>query len=79
MRIYGTALFKKRTESRWSNEVHVVQSASEKSVILQMEQHGEETKQFKNNSHGTNTEKHVIRAATKQHADKIYIKREGIN
>ncbi len=29
-----TALFKKRTESRWSDEVHVVESAIGKSVGL---------------------------------------------
>jgi hypothetical protein len=34
VRIDDTAMFKKGTESRWSDEVHVVQSASGKSVTL---------------------------------------------
>ncbi len=34
VRIDDTALFKKGTESRWSDEVHVGQSASGKSVTL---------------------------------------------
>ncbi len=34
MRVDNTSLFKKGTESRWSDEVHVVQSASGKSVTL---------------------------------------------
>ncbi len=34
MRIDDTSLFKKGTESKWSDEVHVVQSAIGKSVTL---------------------------------------------
>jgi hypothetical protein len=32
VRVDDTSLYKKGTESRWSDEVHIVQSASEKSV-----------------------------------------------
>jgi hypothetical protein len=34
VRVDDTAMFKKGTESRWSDEVHVVQSASGKTVTL---------------------------------------------
>jgi hypothetical protein len=34
VRVDDTSLFRKGTESRWSDEVHVVQSASGKSVTL---------------------------------------------
>ena len=34
VRIDDTALFKKVTESRWSDEIHIVKSASGKTVML---------------------------------------------
>ncbi len=34
VRIDDTALFKKGTESRWSDEIHIVKSASGKTVIM---------------------------------------------
>jgi hypothetical protein len=34
VRVSDTAMFKKGTESRWSDEVHVVQTASGKTVQL---------------------------------------------
>ena len=82
VRIDDTALFKKGTESRWSDEVHVVQSAIGKSVTLT-----DGTTHRRNKvlmvPHNTviapKTEKNVIKVATKKHKDKLYFKREGIN
>ncbi len=81
-----TSLFEKDTQSRhgWSNEVHVVQSASGKSVTLT---DGTTHRQRKVLMVPHNTvkvptaqlEKNVIKVATKRHKDKLYFKREGIN
>jgi hypothetical protein len=82
VRIDDTAMFKKGTESRWSDEVHVVQSASGKSVTLT---DGTTYKRDKLLMVPHNTviapiiEKNVIKVATKKHKDKLYFKREGIN
>ncbi len=75
MRIDDTALFKKGTESRWSDEVHVVKSASGKTVVLT---DGTTYKRDKVLMVPHNTvivptaqlEKNVIKVATKQHKDK---------
>jgi hypothetical protein len=79
-----TSLFKKGTESSWSDKVHVVQSASGKSVTL-----NDGTTHRRNKvlmaPHNTViapiTEKNVIKVtvAIKKHRDKLYFKREGIN
>ena len=82
VRIDDTSLFKKGTESRWSDEVHVVQSAIGKSVTLT-----DGTTHRRNKvlmvPHNTvitpKTEKNVIKVATKKHKDKLYFKREDIN
>ena len=81
MRIDDTKLFKKGTESRWSDEVHVVQSASGKTVTLT-----DGTTHRRNKilsvPHNTViapvTVKNVIKVATKQHKDKQLYKRENI-
>ncbi len=75
VRIDDTALFKKGTKSRWSDEVHVVQSASGKSVVLT-----DGTTQRRDKvllaPHNTviapTIEKKVIKVATKKHKDKLY-------
>jgi hypothetical protein len=82
VRVDGTALFKKGTESRWSDEVHVVQSAIGKSVTL-IDGTTQRRSKVLIVPHNTvispNTEKNVIKIATKKHKDKLYFKREGIN
>ena len=76
------ALFKKGTESRWSDQVHVIQSASGKTVILT---DGTTHKRDKilmvphNTVIAAKTEKNVIKVATKKHKDKLYFKREDLN
>jgi hypothetical protein len=80
VRVDDTSLFKIGTESRWSDEVHVVQSASGKSVTLT---DGTTPRRSKVLMVPYNTvilptaqlEKNVIKVATKKHKDKIYFKR----
>jgi hypothetical protein len=81
VRIDDTALFKKGTESRWSDQVHVVQSASGKTVMLT---DGTTHKRDKllmvphNTVIAAVADKNVIKVATKQHKDKQLYKRENI-
>ena len=82
VRIDDTSLFKKGTKSRWSDEVHVVQSASGKSVTLTDGTTHRRSKVLMvphNTVIAPNTEKNVIKVATKKHKDKLYFKREGID
>ena len=82
VRVDDTSLFKKGTESRWSDEVHVVQSAIGKSVILTDGTTHRRSKVLMvphNTVIAPITEKNVIKVATKKHKDKLYFKREGIN
>jgi hypothetical protein len=82
VRIDDTSMFKKGTESRWSDEVHVVKEASGKTVTLT-----DGTTQRRNKilmvPHNTvitpSTEKNVIKVATKQHKDNLCFKRESID
>ena len=82
VRVDDTKLFKKGTESRWSDEVHVVQSANGKTVVLT---DGTTHKRNKillvphNTVISPTTEKNVIKVATKKHKDKLHFKREDIN
>jgi hypothetical protein len=81
-----TSLFRKGTESRWSDEVHVVQYASGKSVTLTDGTTHRRSKVLMV-LHNTvivptaQPEKSVIKVAraTKKHKEKLYLKREGIN
>ena len=83
VRVDDTAMFKKGTESRWSDEVHVVREASGKTVTLT---DGTTHRRNKVLSVPHNTvivptaqlEKNVIKVATKQHKDKQLYKRENI-
>ncbi len=82
--IDDTSLFKKGTENRWSDEVHVVKEANGKTVTLT-----DGTTHRRNKilmvPHNTvmvptaQLEKNVIKVATKQHKDKLYFKRESID
>jgi len=80
VRIDDTALFKKGSESRWSDEIHVVKEATGKTVTLT---DGTTHKRSKilMVPHNTpiTTEKNVIKVATKQHKDKLYFKREDLD
>ena len=80
VRIDDTALFKKGSESRWSDEIHVVKEARGKTVTLT---DGTTHKRSKilMVPHNTpiTTEKNVIKVATKQHKDKLYFKREDLD
>jgi hypothetical protein len=75
VRIDDTSLFKKGTESHWSDEVHVVQSASGISVTLTDGTTHRRSKVLKvpyNTVIATaQLEKNVIKVATKQHKDKL--------
>jgi hypothetical protein len=65
VRIDDTSLFKKGTESRWSDEVHVVQSAIGKSVTLTDGTTHRRNTVFMvphNTVMAPNTEKYVIKA-----------------
>ncbi len=81
VRVSDTALFKKGTESRWSDGVDVVESASAKTVRLT-----DGTTHRRNNilmvPHNTviapSTGNNVIKAATKKHKDKQLFQRENI-
>jgi hypothetical protein len=81
VRIDDTSLFKKGTESRWSDEVHVVQAASGKTVTLT---DGTTHRRDKilvvphNTVIAPVAEKNVIKIATKKHKDKQLYKRENI-
>ncbi len=82
VRIDDTSLFKEGTESRWSDEVHVVQSARGKSVTLTegtTHRHSKVLMVPHNTVIAPITEKNVIKVATKKHKDKLYFEREGIN
>jgi hypothetical protein len=83
VRIDDTSLFKKGTESRWSDEVHVVQSASGKSVTLTDGTTHRHSKvlMVQHNAVIVPTaqlEKNIIKVATKKHKDKLLYKRENI-
>jgi hypothetical protein len=82
VRIDDTSLFKKGTESRWSDEVHAVQSAIGKSVTLTdgtMHRRSKILIVPHNTIIAPKTEKNVIKVDTKKHKDKSYFKREGIS
>ena len=82
VRIDDTALFKKGSESRWSDEIYVVKEARGKTVMLT---DGTTHKRSKvlmvphNTIITPTTEKNVIKVATKQHKDKLYFKREDLD
>jgi hypothetical protein len=74
-------MFKKGTESRWSDEVHVVKEASGKTVTLTDGTTHRRSKILMvphNTVIAPSTEKNVIKVATKQHKDKQLYKRENI-
>ncbi len=82
VRIDDTTLFKKGTESRWSDEVHVVQSASGKTVVLTDGTTHRRDKVLMvphNTVIAPTIEKNVIKIATKKHKGKLYVKRERID
>ncbi len=82
VRVDDTSLFQKGTESRWSDEAHVVQSASGKSVTLTDGTTHRRSKVLmipENTVVAPNTEKNVIKVATKKHKEKSYFEREGID
>ena len=83
MRVSDTAMFKKETESRWINEVYVVQTASGKTVQLSDGKTPRRDKLLLL-PHDLDTviqytpEKNVIKVAIKKHKDKQLYKRENI-
>jgi hypothetical protein len=81
VRIDDTSMFKKGTESRWSDEVHVVKEASGKTVTLTDGTTHRRSKILMvphNTVIAPSTEKNVIKVATKQHKDRQLYKRENI-
>ena len=84
VRIDDTSMFKKGTENRWSDEVHVVKEASGKTVTLTDGTTHRRNKILMVPHHtvivpSAQLEKNVIKVATKQHKDKLYLKRESID
>jgi hypothetical protein len=83
VRVDDTAMFKKGTESRWSDEVHVVREASGKTVTLTdgITHRRNKVLSVPHNTVNIPTaqlEKNVIKVATKQHKDKQLYKRKKL-
>ena len=80
IRIDDTAMFKKGSENRWSDKIYTVAAAMGKTVALT---DGTMHKRDKvllvpNHTQEPTREKNVIKVATKQHKDKLQLKREDI-
>ena len=79
VRLSDTALFKKGSESRWTDEVFTVDSASGKTVILTDGQRVKRSNVLKVPQSTISTPKNVVKIATKQRKDKLSLKRDSID
>jgi hypothetical protein len=79
VRIKDTALFKKGTESRWTDDVFTVESASGKTVILTDGQRVKLDSVLKVPPNTVSTPKNVIAIATKQRKDTLSLRRDNID
>ena len=79
VRIKDTALFKKGTESRWTDDVFTVESASGKTVILTDGQRVKRDSVLKVPPNTVSTPKNVIAIATKQRKDTLSLRRDNID
>ena len=72
-------MFKKRSESRWTDEVYEVESASGKTVILTDGQRIKRNNVLKVPKNTISNPKNVVKIATKQRKDKLFLRREGVD
>jgi hypothetical protein len=79
VRLSDTAMFKKGSESRWTDEVYEVESASGKTVILTDGQRIKRNNVLKVPKNTISTPKNVVKIATKQRKDKLFLRREGVD
>ena len=77
VRIKDTALFKKGTESRWTDDVFTVESASGKTVMLTDGQRVKRDSVLKVPPNTVSTPKNVIAIATKQRKDTLSLRRDN--
>jgi hypothetical protein len=79
VRIKDTALFKKGTESRWTDDVFTVESASGKTVMLTDGQRVKRDSVLKVPPNTVSAPKNVITIATKQRKDTLSLRRDNID
>ena len=79
VRLSDTAMFKKGSESRWTDEVFEVESASGKTVILTDGQRIKRNNVLKVPKNTVTAPKNVVKIATKQRKDLLYLRREGVD
>jgi hypothetical protein len=79
VRLKDTALFKKGTESRWTDEVFTVESATGKTVVLDDGQRVKRDNVLKVPPNTVTTKTNVVKVATKQRKDTLYLRREGVD
>ena len=79
VRLSDTALLKKGSESRWTDDVFIVESAREKTVILTDGQSVKRSSVLKVPQNTVSTPKNIIKVATKQRKDKLSLKRDKID
>jgi hypothetical protein len=79
VRLKDTALFKKGTESRWTDEVFTVESASGKTVVLTDGQRVKRDSVLKVPPNTVSTPKNVIKVATKERKDTLSLKRDSMD
>jgi len=79
VRIKDTALFKKGTESRWTDEVFTVESAKGKTVVLTDGQRLKRDNVLKVPHNTISAPKNIITIATKQRKDMLSLRRDSID
>jgi hypothetical protein len=79
VRISDVALFKKGSESRWTDEVFEVESASGKTVVLTDGQRVKRNNVLKVPKNTVSTPKNVVKIATKQRKDTLSLRRDNID
>jgi hypothetical protein len=79
VRLSDTAMFKKGSESRWTDEVFEVESASGKTVILTDGQRIKRNNVLKVPKNTVSAPKNVVKIATKQRKDTLSLKRDNID
>ena len=79
VRLSDVALFKKGSESRWTDEVFEVESASGKTVVLTDGQRVKRNSVLKVPKNTVSTPKNVVKIATKQRKDTLSLRRDNID
>jgi len=78
VRLSDTAMFKKGSENRWTDEVFEVESASGKTVILTDGQRVKKSNVLKVPKNTVSTPKNVVKVATKERKDTLSLRRDNI-